>query len=100
MKMPLDDENSLSTYPQIERREAVTKEDMLHSMRRVVKEAIATAPQLSAEEAEWVRAAIKIQAQRIALRKAIIEKTFVGLVWAAIVATGTYVANYFHSHWI
>jgi hypothetical protein len=37
----------------------------------------------SVEEREWVRGAIKAQAQRAAFRAAVIEKTFVGLVLLA-----------------
>lgn len=45
-------------------------------------------PTLSDDEQRWVRMAIQKEAQSIALRKAIIEKTLGGLVWAAIVGLG------------
>lgn len=47
-----------------------------------------TDKQLSEEEQQWVRLAIKKEAQSIALRQAIIEKTLSGLVWAAVIALG------------
>lgn len=43
---------------------------------------------LSDEEQLWVRLAIKKEAQSIALRRAIIEKSLSGLVWAGVVAVG------------
>lgn len=41
-------------------------------------------PILTDEEIQYVRLAIKKEAQSIALRRAIIEKTLGGLAWAAI----------------
>lgn len=43
---------------------------------------------LTDEEQRWVRMAIMKEAQSIELRKAIIEKTLGGLVWAGLVALG------------
>lgn len=43
-------------------------------------------PVLSDEEVQYVRLAIKKEAQSIALRRAIIEKTLGGLAWAGILA--------------
>lgn len=43
---------------------------------------------LTAQEREWVRLAIQKEAQSISLRRAIIEKSLLGLVWAAIVFIG------------
>lgn len=43
---------------------------------------------LSDDEQRWVRMAIKKEAQSIALRQAIIEKSLTGLVWAAVVGLG------------
>lgn len=48
----------------------------------------ATKPQLTDEELQWVRLAIKREAQSIALRQAVIEKTLVGLVWMLVCAVG------------
>jgi hypothetical protein len=47
--------------------------------------------QLTAEQYQWVLLAIKREAQSIRLRQAIIEKTFAGLIWAAVVGLGTLV---------
>jgi hypothetical protein len=45
-------------------------------------------PQISAEQLQWVNLAIEKEAQSIRLRRAIIEKTLGGLVWAALVGLG------------
>ena len=42
---------------------------------------------LTDDEQRWVRMAIEREAQSIALRKAIIEKTLTGLVWLLILGT-------------
>lgn len=42
----------------------------------------------SPDEHRWVQLAIQREAQSIALRKAIIEKTLLGLVWSAIAGAG------------
>lgn len=54
--------------------------------------------QLSDDEQRWVRMAIKKEAQSIALRQAIIEKTFAGLVWAAVVAIGSILYQWAVAH--
>lgn len=46
------------------------------------------APVLSDDELQWVRMAIKREAQSIALRQAIIEKSLASLIWSGIVAVG------------
>lgn len=51
-----------------------------------------------AAEHEWVKLAIQKEAQTIALRRAIIEKTLGGLVWAAIVGFGIIILSYFENH--
>lgn len=56
------------------------------------------APQLSDEEQQWVRMAIQREAQSIALRKAIIEKTLGSLVWSAIVGVGYLIVDYLKNH--
>jgi hypothetical protein len=54
------------------------------------------------EEQRWVRLAIKREAQSIALRQAIIEKTLTGLIWSAVAGLGalvwTLVSEYAKSH--
>ena len=71
----------------------VTREELL----TIVRDAIVEAPQhqwsnapLSPEEQEWVRTAIKAESTKLAFRKAVIEKTTVALVWAAIVISTTF----------
>lgn len=71
----------------------VTREELLAIVRDAILEASQyqwDTPPMTAEEQEWVRDAMKIQAQRLAFRKAVIEKTTVALVWAAIVISSTF----------
>ena len=53
---------------------------------------------LSDDEQRWVRMAIKKEAQSIALRQAIIEKSLTGLVWAAIVGIGAMFLQWATAH--
>lgn len=53
---------------------------------------------LSDDEQRWVRMAIQKEAQSIELRKAIIEKTLGGLVWAALVGFGYLLVDFFKNH--
>lgn len=71
---------------------AVTREELLAIVREAIVEA---SHSLNAEEREWVQDAMKIQAQRLAFRKAVIEKTTVALVWAAIVISSTFAWHVF-----
>jgi phosphodiesterase/alkaline phosphatase D-like protein len=67
-----------------------------------VKEAVAEAVEahpLSPDEVHWVRMAIKAEADRAELRKAIIEKTLTSLLWIGIVAAGGWLVDYVASHW-
>ena len=79
--------------------ENLTKEDLLVMLKEAVNEAVEAHP-LSPEEIQWVRMAIKAEADRAALRKAIIEKTLAGLVWAGLCAIGLYFVDWFSAHWI
>ena len=47
-----------------------------------------TDKQLTDDEAQWVRLAIKKEVQSIAFRRAVIEKTLSALVWSALVGIG------------
>lgn len=58
----------------------------------------ANIPVLSQDELRWVRMAIQREAQSVELRKAIIEKSLGGLVWAAIVFLGYVLLDYLKSH--
>lgn len=53
---------------------------------------------LSDEEVRWVKLAIHKQEQSIALRQAVIEKTFAGLVWAAILGLGYLIVDFLKNH--
>lgn len=53
---------------------------------------------LSDDEQRWVRMAIQKEAQSIELRKAIIEKTLGGLVWAMLLGLGYLVVDFFKNH--
>jgi len=65
-----------------------TKSELMELLKTAVAEAVEHHP-LSDEEIQWVRMAIKAEAERAALRKAIIEKTLTGLVWMAVVGVAT-----------
>lgn len=74
------------------------KRELTELLREIVSEAVESHP-LSDEEVQWVRMAIKAEADRAALRKAIIEKSLASLFWLCIVGAGSWVADYVASHW-
>lgn len=74
------------------------KEELKSLLREVVTEAVEAHP-LSDDEIQWVRMAIKAEADRASLRKAIIEKTLVGLFWLGLVSVGGWAVDYVASHW-
>jgi len=76
----------------------IDKEELVALLKRVVTEAVESHP-LSDDEVQWVRMAIKAEADRAALRKAIIEKSLAGLVWICIVGAGGWLADYVVAHW-
>lgn len=53
---------------------------------------------LSPEELSWVKNAIKAQNDMEKLRKAIIEKTLAGLIWAAILGLGYLFVDFLRNH--
>ena len=53
---------------------------------------------LTEEEQRWVRLAIKEQTDRASIRKAIIEKTLAGLVWAGLIGLGILILDYLKAH--
>ena len=63
-------------------------------IREIIEEARTT------EEAQWVRLAIKREAQSIKLRQAIIEKTLSGLIWAAVIGLGVIFVGFLKGHGI
>lgn len=74
------------------------KEELKSLLREVVTEAVEAHP-LSDDEIQWVRMAIKAEADRASLRKAIIEKTLAGLFWLGLVSVGGWAVDYVASHW-
>ena len=78
--------------------DGMTKEDLVALLKEVVLEAVETHP-LSDEEVTWVRMAIQAEAKRAEFRKAVIEKTFVGLVSTMLLGVGAYALEFFRSHW-
>jgi len=58
----------------------------------------ATPITLSDDERRWVRMAIQREAEKAALRKAIIEKSLAGLVWSALVALGYIFVEFAKNH--
>lgn len=53
---------------------------------------------LTEDEQKWVRMAIQREAQSIALRRAIIEKSLGSLVWSTIVGFGYLLLDYLKNH--
>ena len=53
---------------------------------------------LNAEEQQWVKNAIKAQNDMERLRKAIIEKTLAGLVWAASIGVAYLFVDFLRNH--
>jgi thermostable 8-oxoguanine DNA glycosylase len=53
---------------------------------------------LSPEELSWVKNAIKAQNDMEQLRKAIIEKTLAGLIWAAVLGFGYLFVDFLRNH--
>jgi hypothetical protein len=76
----------------------MTKEDLISLLKEAISE-YAEAHPLSADETQWVRMAIKAEADRAKLRKAIIEKSLAGLVWVALLTGGGWLVDYVASHW-
>lgn len=69
-------------------------------LKNLVKEAISeTSHPLSDDEIKWVRLAIEAEARRAAFRKAVIEKTFLGLLSSAAIGLVMYLLDLFKDHW-
>ena len=74
------------------------REDMtLEMVKTAVRDAMPTAL-LSEDEHRWVQMAIKAEAQRADFRRAVIEKSLLGLIWAAIIGIGVIVREYAVAH--
>ena len=74
------------------------KEELVALLKEVISEAVEQHP-LSDDEVKWVRLAIEAEAKRAAFRKAVIEKTFLGLMSSALIAVCMYGFEFFKSHW-
>ena len=57
-----------------------------------------TVNSLTDDEQRWVRMAIEREAQSIALRKAIIEKTITSLVWMLLAGVGYVFLDFLREH--
>ena len=82
-------------YTGPERRTHVSKDDLVTDIVRALQESQPAS--LNEEELRWVRLAIQVEAQRIRVRQAIIEKTLTGLVWMLLVALGYILLDYFQA---
>lgn len=58
------------------------REDLVRAVKEIFE---SRPPQLTEAEHRWVQLAIQAEAKKIAFRQAVIEKTSVALIWAAIV---------------
>ena len=74
------------------------KEELVILLKEAISEAVESHP-LSDDEVKWVRLAIEAEAKRAAFRKAVIEKTFIGLVSSAAIGLIMYGIEMFRTHW-
>jgi hypothetical protein len=74
------------------------KEELVNLLKEVIAEAVEQHP-LSDDEVKWVRLAIEAEAKRAAFRKAVIEKTFIGLLSSAAIGLIMYGIEMFRTHW-
>ena len=73
-------------------------EDQRNEIIEAVKAGLQAHP-LSPDEVMWVRLAIQASVERAELRRAVIEKTRAGLVWAGLCGAGLFAISYFNAHW-
>jgi hypothetical protein len=76
----------------------MTPQDRDELIKAIAAEIRTSAPVLSDDELVWVRMAIKREAQSIALRQAIIEKSLSSLVWSGVVAIGYLFVQWVAAH--
>lgn len=77
--------------------ESMTKEELLELVKEAVSSSVVVHP-LSQEEIQWVRLAIKAEAERAAFRKAVIEKSLIFLVISALTWLGYFLVDVFHAY--
>lgn len=75
-----------------------TRLELVQLVKHAVSEAVEAHP-LSPDEVHWVRMAIQAEAKRAELREAIIHKSLAGLAWMALAGIGTWLVDFFVSHW-
>lgn len=73
------------------------RSELVADITKALKESHIT-PQLSDEELQWVRLAIKREAQSLELRQAVIEKTITGLIWFLLCALGYVIVDFAKNH--
>jgi hypothetical protein len=74
------------------------KEELVTLLKEVISEAVEQHP-LSDDEVKWVRLAIEAEAKKAAFRKAVIEKTFIGLISSGALALIYYSIDLIKIHW-
>lgn len=74
------------------------KEELKNLLKEVINETVEQRP-LSDEEIQWVRLAIEAEAKKSAFRKAVIEKTFIGLLSSGAIGLFLYGIEFFKAHW-
>jgi len=74
------------------------KEELVTLLKEVISEAVEQHP-LTDDEVKWVRLAIEAEAKKAAFRKAVIEKTFIGLVSSGALAAIYYAIDMVKNHW-
>ena len=104
--MSIDDERKdiwqayHTTSDRVTRIESICEQHstQLHdTIRAAVREAMPSAL-LSDDEHAWVKLAIKRDAQSIAFRQAVIEKSTIGLVWAGLGLAGVMFMEFLRAH--
>lgn len=74
------------------------KEELKTLLKEVITETVEQHP-LTDQEIQWVRLAIESEARKAAFRKAVIEKTFVGLMSSAALGLVYYAVDFIKLHW-
>lgn len=70
---------------------------LIADITKAVRDAIPAAS-MTEDEHRWLRAAIQADAERAALRKAVIEKSIIGLFWVFLLFVGKVLYEYLLSH--
>lgn len=74
------------------------RQELINDIKEAMIAAAPAAPTLSDDELHWVRLAIKREAQSVAFRQAVIEKTITSLVWGVFVFLGAAIYEWAKSH--